>query len=146
MKRVALCIRLGLGVLFVAASADKLLHPGDFVQVILNYHLAGPALAVWTAALLPWLELLCGLALILNRAASGAALLVTLMLAVFLAAEGSALARGLDISCGCFHSDPTATGGLAWSMARDAGLFVLALLTLLRWDVSGKRQDSRPGQ
>jgi uncharacterized membrane protein YphA (DoxX/SURF4 family) len=146
MKRVGLFIRLGLGVLFVAASADKLLHPGDFVQVILNYHLTGPAVAVWTAALLPWLELLCGLALILNRAASGAALLVALMLAGFLAAEGSALARGLDISCGCFHSDPMAKGGLAWSMARDTGLFVLALLTLLRWDVSNKRQDSQPGQ
>ena len=140
MKRVALLIRLGLGLLFVVASADKLLHPGEFVQIILNYHLVSQGPAVWAAALLPWLELSCGLALILNRAASGAALLITAMLAVFLAAEGSALARGLDISCGCFHSDPAAKGGLAWAMARDAGLFVLALLTTLRWESSPERE------
>lgn len=45
MKRVALLLRLGLGLLFVVASADKLLRPGEFVQIILNYHLVsqGPA-------------------------------------------------------------------------------------------------------
>mgnify|MGYP001272616129 FL=1 len=146
MRRIALLVRLGLGLLFVAASIDKLMHPGDFVQIILNYHIVGRALAVWTAALLPWLELLCGLALIFNRAASGSALLITVMLAVFVSAEGWSLARGLDISCGCFHSDPTAKGGLAWAMARDAGLLVLALLTTLGWAESPDREQAKPGQ
>jgi len=66
------------------------------------------------AAVLPWLELLCGLALLLNRWTPGASLLIVLMNAVFIVAIASAMARGLDISCGCFSTSPSGSrAGLA---------------------------------
>jgi energy-converting hydrogenase Eha subunit E len=57
---------------------------------------------VRTAFYLPWLEILCGLALITRRLYAGAlAILLGLML-VFIGATISAKVRGIDITCGCF--------------------------------------------
>jgi hypothetical protein len=54
------------------------------------------------AILLPWLELVCGVLIIVGVFVRGSALLIGAMLAVFIVALSSAILRGLDISCGCF--------------------------------------------
>jgi len=124
------CLRIGLGVLFIAASYYKIMSPGAFAHQIYNYKI----LPIWMinpiGITLPWIQFFCGWALLLNKGTKGASLLLMLMLAVFQMALASALLRGLNISCGCFKSG----GEVAtwWNFARDFGLLGLAALQLKR--------------
>ena len=95
-----LIMRMGLGGLFVISSLDKLADPQAFANSVLQYKIAGPALAMGTATILPPLEFLCGLCLVLGFFPRGSELLFTVMLVGFTILVASALVRGLDISCG----------------------------------------------
>ncbi len=95
-------VRVALGAVFIYAAVGKIAQPAEFAREVDNYRLLPYVAVVLTAVVLPWLELLCGVGLIVRRWATGSALLVAIMLAVFTAALVSALVRGLDISCGCF--------------------------------------------
>lgn len=130
MRWLSLVCRLVVGGVFIWASLDKLAHPEAFARAINNYRLVPYALLHPLALLMPAVEITAGLALVVGWWRRGAALLCGLMLVVFLAAIGSALARGLDISCGCFHTDGGHAVGvsLLW---RDALLLLACLPPLL---------------
>ncbi len=102
---VFLAIRIVLGVVFIWASIDKIAHPAGFAEAIYNYRM----LPYWTinlmAIMMPWLELFCGILLIVGVLWRGSAFMIGVLLAVFIVALSSALIRGLDISCGCFTVD-----------------------------------------
>jgi cobalt-zinc-cadmium efflux system protein len=127
---LVLICRFAVGGVFIYASWDKLLHPSAFAEAINNYHLVPYPLLHLSAHLLPVMELLLGVALILGFWRRGAALLAGLLTLVFMAAITSALARNLDISCGCFNTDGGHSVGLdlLW---RDGILFLLCLPPLL---------------
>lgn len=137
MKRLALLLRVALGLVFLAACWDKLLHPEAFGRIILNYRILPGALVGPAAVLLPWVELLCGLSLVVGALSGGAALLCSLLMATFLSAEASALWRGLDIACGCFSTDPSNATNLSLALLRDSGLLLLSLAVL---SLSRKRE------
>ena len=126
---VLLC-RLAVGGIFVYASLDKLTHPAAFAQVIHYYHLVPAALLHPWAHFLPVLELVLGTALILGLWRRGAALLSAGLVVMFMVAITAALARGLDISCGCFHTDGGHGVGIDL-LLRDAVLLLLTLPPLL---------------
>jgi putative oxidoreductase len=119
-----------LGALFIYAGAVKAFDPVRFAGDIENYHLLPWPVGVRLAFYLPWLEILCGLALIFRRLYSGALVLVLPLMLVFIGATISAKARGLDISCGCFGhvSDQLS---FAWHLVLDfailAGLGALLM-------------------
>ena len=124
--------QIALGAVFVAAALPKLADPPAFAQAIWNYQLA-PAWLVHPAALvLPWLELLCGLALCLGVWARAAAAWLATLLLVFVAALGINLARRHPVDCGCFHPAASALTGaerladMRWVILRDLGLLLLA--------------------
>lgn len=128
-KAVLLLFRLVLGGLFVYAGAVKVLEPLDFAQNIRNYQLVGQALSFVTAIVLPWLEILAGLALILGVWTRGAALVVTGLLVLFIVLTAVTLVRGLDVDCGCFGSLSRKSG---WSVIlEDLGMLALGLALLL---------------
>lgn len=102
-------IAIALGAVFLYASVDKILKPGDFARIIYHYQMIGPSQALgpfWPnllAITLPWIEALVGLALVTGFWRREAALVAGGLLVVFVAAVGSALARGIDLeNCGCF--------------------------------------------
>ena len=97
-------VRLLLGLLFVWAAVSKLADPMKFYTSLLQYQMPLPDLLLrMSAVALPWMELLCGLALLAN-VWTVPALLVTLVLFVaFIGSTGQAWMRDLDISCGCFN-------------------------------------------
>lgn len=95
-------IALPIAVTFVVASLEKIANPGDFAQSIYRYRMWPLPLLHPFALLLPWVELMAGLALLLPALRRGAAILVGLMNLMFVVALGTALVRGLDIACGCF--------------------------------------------
>ena len=128
-KGVILAFRLVLGGLFVYAGAVKVLEPLDFAQNIRNYQLVGQSLSFVAAIVLPWLEILAGLALILAVWTRGAALVVTGLLVFFIALTAVTMVRGLDVDCGCFGSLSRKSG---WGVIlEDLGMLVLGLALLL---------------
>src|SRR5205814_189673 len=77
------------------------------------------------AITLPWIEVAAGLLLIVGIWARASSLVIALMLAVFLAAIGQAIARGLNISCGCFSTVEGRKVGLV-GLAQDVALLAAA--------------------
>ncbi|MFN8179116.1 MAG: MauE/DoxX family redox-associated membrane protein [bacterium] len=104
-RRVVTLLRVALGVLFIVAAWPKLVDPRGFSDAINHYRLLPVPLERVAALVLPALELVVGISLIVGILDAGASALALLMLVVFTAAVGVALARGLDITCGCFETD-----------------------------------------
>ncbi len=135
---LGLLSRWAVGAIFIYASLDKLAHPDAFAQAIANYRLVPMALLHPFAWFLPVLEVVAGAALILGWQRRGAAVLTAGMTVMFIVAIALALARGLDISCGCFDTADGHGVGLDL-LIRDVFLLAGALLPLLipsdRWSV-----------
>ena len=133
--------RLVLGAVFLYACWEKILDPAGFAKVIQNYqilpsHLVGPM-----ALVLPWMELVCGISLIVHRWTKGAALVVTALMLVFMTALGINMVRGVDISCGCFTLTEEATPSMWRYMLRDIVLLAMSVWVLLyNWPGSPARQ------
>jgi uncharacterized membrane protein YphA (DoxX/SURF4 family) len=137
--------QIGLGAVFVAAALPKLLDPPGFAKAIWNYQLA-PAWLIHPAALaLPWLELLCGLALILGLWARAATAWLAALLLVFITALSFNLARNHPVDCGCFTTGASArsaqerVGDMRWAILRDLGLLALAAQILAGATISKRR-------
>ena len=132
--------RLLLGLVFLAASAHKILDAEAFAMSIYQYQLLPESLVNGLAITLPWIELVAGIAIIVSaRFKDGAALLMLVMLGVFALAISINLLRGLDIACGCFSAEGDVIG---WgNVFRNLGYMFLALVilcekqvhALLRW-------------
>jgi uncharacterized membrane protein YphA (DoxX/SURF4 family) len=131
-----LIIRVFLGSLFVVAGLDKMTDPQVFANTILQYKVIGPTLAMWTATVLPSLEILCGLSLLVGLYRRGSELLMTLLLVSFTVLVSSALMRGLDISCGCFSQDPDVSKIGYRKILENCGLIFLCV-----WLMIAKNQD-----
>ena len=113
---LVLCLRFGLGLMFLWSSLPKLQQPYDFLSTVYGYELVGPKLGLAAAVMLPWLEFLLGMCLITGLFLDGALLLTALLAVVFTFVQASAIARGLDITCGCFSSlggEPIGSASLA---------------------------------
>lgn len=125
-----MALRIGLGAVFVAASAYKIASPADFAHQINNYRILPPWAINPAAIVIPWLQLICGLALIANRMTRGASVLIVLMMAAFQVAVASALIRGLNVSCGCFRAGGSAATW--WTFGRDGLILLAAAIQLVR--------------
>ena len=59
-------VQLALGALFVAAALPKIIDPPSFAHMIYNYRILPSNLINISSLVMPWLELVCGLALIIG--------------------------------------------------------------------------------
>ena len=91
-----------VGGIFIYAGVMKIFDPVGFANDIDNYKILPWALTVRLAFYLPWLEILCGLAVILGLLYRGGLLILTALISIFIIASVIAKARGLDVTCGCF--------------------------------------------
>src|SRR2546421_712203 len=124
-------VALIIGGIFIYAGVIKALDPIAFANDIDNYKILPWPLAVRLAFYLPWLEMLCGLSLILRFFCRGGLFILTGLTFVFIAASAIAKVRGLDITCGCFgHAGKNwnFTRHLPLDLAIFAGLSVLWIL------------------
>ena len=125
-------VQIALGAVFVAAAIPKILDPPAFAHMIYNYRLVPGGLVNALALVMPWIELLAGLALVLGVWRREAALVAGALLVVFLGAIGWNLLRGHGIDCGCFDvrsagkSRDEQLADMRWVLLRDVGLLVLA--------------------
>ncbi len=94
--------RMFLGIVLFASAMLHLNNPYSFISDVGNYGLTGEPLSVFVAAILPFVQLVVGVALTFSFMQKGSMLLATAMFFVFAAVQGTAVWRGIDISCGCF--------------------------------------------
>ncbi len=130
-RAVLIALRCAIGVVFVWASVDKILHPEQFARAVANYHILPPVLVNLFALILPWVELICGLCLILGQWQRAASLVLACVIVMFIAAVGVSMWRGLDIHCGCFNaSSGRKIGGTL--LIEDLALLAATVLLLSR--------------
>ena len=119
--------RITLGMVFLVAALAKIGDIAWFGQQVHNYRLVPAWAENALAIMLPWIELVAGLALVTGvRARAGAAVALALMI-VFTIGVAAAWARGLDFRCGCFGKAGAATIG-AQKFLENLGLTALAAL------------------
>lgn len=102
MKRLETPLALLLGAVFLLAGGLKLPDPNGFAMDVYGFRLLPWNGALVVGFYLPWLEVVGGAALWLRRTRCAALAILATLVFGFLAAVGSALARGLDVTCGCF--------------------------------------------
>ncbi|WP_005035329.1 MauE/DoxX family redox-associated membrane protein [Holophaga foetida] len=126
-----------LGILFAVAAWPKLMDPPSFAKALWTYALF-PAWSILPLALVvPWLELLCGLLLVLGIWVRAATSWITLLLLGFILALSINLVRRHPVDCGCFSVAATTRtteerlGDMRLDILRDLGMLALATLTLL---------------
>lgn len=125
---MALVCRLVLGGVFLWAGIEKIIAPQEFAIAIDNYRLLPEGMINLVAVVLPWLELLLGMALIAGYLVRGSALLSAMLFLVFAGALTINLVRGLDISCGCFGGS---AGKINWLyLIRDGSLLGMSVFIL----------------
>src|ERR1700680_4410967 len=119
-------VDLIIGGVFIYAGAIKALDPIGFANDIDNYKILPWAVGVRLAFYLPWLEILCGLALIARRLYLGGLSILTALTSIFIVATVAAKVRGLDITCGCFgHASKN------WSFSTHLALDLVLLAGLI---------------
>ena len=97
-------VQIALGAIFVVAALPKITDPPSFAHMIYNYRILPGSLINISALVMPWLELVVGLALILGVWVRPARWIVTLLLVTFMIAIAINLGRDNAIDCGCFDT------------------------------------------
>ena len=91
-----------LALFWLRSALAHVTNPYYFLSSVYSYEIVGPSLGVTAAMTLPALQLVLAASLLARRFVGGALLISSLLLCVFVAVQASALARGLNIACGCF--------------------------------------------
>ena len=99
---IELAARWFLGATFIYASYSKILAPAAFAKIIFGYGLFPASLINLAAIILPFVELIAGLALIIGIYPRSAALIINAMLLVFIVSLTINIIRGHEFDCGCF--------------------------------------------
>jgi len=120
------CLRVVLAGIFFYAGWIKVSDPTLFAIKVRNYELLSDPWVAFVAITLPWLEIICAVCIVSRRFERGALMWVAGMLLVFLFGLISALARGLDIDCGCFGGTLD-HGSLAVAVATDVVLLMITV-------------------
>jgi uncharacterized membrane protein YphA (DoxX/SURF4 family) len=125
-------VQIALGIIFLVAALPKIGDPPSFAHMIYNYRLVPGGLINLSALIMPWLEVLCGLALVLGIWTRPARNLIALLLIVFIVAISINLFRGNAIDCGCFNvADAGKTyeqriNDMRLDIFRDLGMLLMA--------------------
>jgi uncharacterized membrane protein YphA (DoxX/SURF4 family) len=127
-----------IGLLFAASSLAKLGDLHSFAEQVHNFKLLPVALDHLVAMTLPWIELVAALALLLGIRARSGSMVASALMVVFTLGVLIAMARGLDIECGCFGTADGTRVGLV-KVLENSGMLALALVGSLR---GGRRVDS----
>jgi uncharacterized membrane protein YphA (DoxX/SURF4 family) len=122
-----LALRVGLGLVFVYAGILKIRDPIAFAGSVAAYQLLPYSINYLVAATLPWVELACGLFLIIGYRVRASAGIIAAMNILFIVLLTSTIMRGLDIDCGCFRQGGEKTS--AWiAILRDIFFLAAALI------------------
>ena len=131
---------LRLGDLLIDLQSIRFADPAAFANDIDNYKILPWTIGVALAFYLPWLEIFCGVALIVRRLYLGGLSILTALISIFIVATIAAKVRGLDITCGCF-GHASKNWSFSGHMALDLAILA-ALLALYFKAASGNRLEN----
>jgi uncharacterized membrane protein YphA (DoxX/SURF4 family) len=124
-------VQFVLAAFFAVAGFLKIADPPGFAHEIHNYGLVPGAAVNAMALILPWLEVVAGVALFLGIAKRSAARILGILLLVFIIALSINLARGRPVDCGCFgaakvqKTEGERLNDMKLAILRDVGLLLL---------------------
>lgn len=118
--------RLLVGGIFVWSGAAHLANPYYFLSTVYQYELTTAPMGALISSYLPFLELVLAVCLLGGLCRRPTWVVTSALLLTFVAVQGSALARGLRISCGCFGPEINRPVD-ATSISFTAGLAVLSI-------------------
>jgi uncharacterized membrane protein YphA (DoxX/SURF4 family) len=125
----SLACRLILAIIFFYAGIEKVADPVAFAVAIYNYQLLPDFAVNALAVVLPWLEIIIATCLVAGLYVRGAALISSTLFLTFATALTISLARGLDISCGCFGA---VSGNINWFyLGRDLSLLSMSIFVMI---------------
>ncbi len=126
-----LLLRWAFGMIFIYASYHKIADPAAFAKVIYGYGLF-PGISInLIAIIIPFLELITGLALISGTYVRSATLILEGMLLAFIFVISVNLIRGHEFDCGCFSlGEAGQTSSALQLLIRDILSFIFGLKLL----------------
>jgi putative oxidoreductase len=138
--------RLTLGLVFLYSGWLKWKYPYLFLADIYKYEMVSIQLGLLTAAVLPVLEMGLGLALLTNMVVRRALLVSSCLFVVFTVLQYSAIARGLQINCGCFSSSSSGDSSLVSysSLLRAIVLLLISIATFFYYWKSDEALEKCP--
>ena len=120
-----------LGLILLLAALTKIGEAGVFARQIHYYRLVPFGLENLVAITLPWIELAMALAILLRLDPRAGAVTGAWLMGLFVLIVGIAVARGLDIECGCFGTTNASHVGLA-KLLENTCLLAVAVVACLR--------------
>ncbi len=137
MNFILVASRILLALTFLIACVHKILYPEAFALSIFRYQLLPHGAINLLAITLPWLELVVAVAILFSyRFREAATALILILLGLFTAAMLISIARGLDVSCGCFASNDAP---MSWAnVLRNLGYMFLAAIVF--WDARSRKR------
>lgn len=120
-------LRAAVGAVFIWAALAKISDISGFAAEIGYYRMLPLAFQNLLAITMVWIELVAGVAVLVNVAPRSATIVLFGMLVLFFVAIGQAVLRGLDIDCGCFGTSDGAKVGVT-ALVRDVVLLAMAWL------------------
>ena len=127
-KYLIVSCRLILGAVFIYASYSKIIDPSKFSSAIDLYKATPVSINNLVALIVPWVELLIGFGLILNRSIKGSIIISISLFILFIAFLSQAYYRGFTLDCGCFGgADKLSDAELRFKMLRQIILDIIFL-------------------
>ncbi len=130
-RRTVRASQILIGALFAVAALAKLGDLHAFAEQIHNFRLLPWGLENLSAITLPWIELVAAMALVFGVRARAGGVVAAALMALFSLAVLIAMARGLDIECGCFGTGDATRVGLL-KVLENGAMLAVALTASLR--------------
>jgi hypothetical protein len=125
-RHLILVFRLVLAATFLVSSFGKFVDIEHYsVAMVYNFDILPGPIAIVFGWALPFIELACGIGLLLGVLTRLCALGVALMGISFFITKFILLSRGADVECGCFGAIGSTMA--SWSIYLDPGLIVLSV-------------------
>jgi putative oxidoreductase len=140
VKIVLLIARLILGAIFLYAAWAKLREPWwMFAASIDSYQMLPPAISIFIARTLPWLELVLGALLVIGFRLRWVAPACGVLLLVFWISMLRAWMKGMEIDCGCFGPGEAVS---PFTLLRDGAMIALAAFVV--WGTTRTPSNAYP--
>ena len=130
-KYLSFLLRYYLGFLFITGGISKISYPSGFAETLVSYQIVPYWSVNFFAIALPWVELVCGVFLIIGLRTRAVAVIISILLATFATGLLINLIRGAAIYCGCFSNAGDRISW--WDVPRDL-LWVLFAIQIFFFD------------
>lgn len=124
-----LAARIIVGMMFLIVGIGKISNAAEFAKEIGNYGILPEQFLNIASISVAWLELLIGLFFLFGVEIKASGLLIFLLLFVFTTAVIIAMAKGLNINCGCYSNIASQKVGMP-KVFENVGMMILTLIVL----------------